>query len=290
MFPKFFLIALAVLTLVSLACGVTVNLPVETDIKTGPTVTDEISIERLDDPELTADLTLSFGAGELFLAPGASAALVEGTATYNVADLKPIITQDGSVIELRSGDLQIDGFPEFKGELENKWDLRLGSDPLDLTIKAGAYSADLDLGGLAIEDLRVTDGAADVTLDFSLPNTIPMHSLRYETGASNIRLKNLGNASFQSLDFKAGAGNYELDFTGAFTQDATATLDIGLSSLTITVPEGLDVRVSLTGSLTNVSTRGGWTQSGTIYTVSGDGPSLDITIRMGAGNLILIAP
>ena len=44
MYTKKFLLILSILVLVSISCSLTVNLPVTTDIKTGPTVEEEILI------------------------------------------------------------------------------------------------------------------------------------------------------------------------------------------------------------------------------------------------------
>ena len=85
---KFILLPIAALAIVSLACSVTFNLP-ETQIKTGPTVTENINVPPLADTQATANVTLGFGAGKLNLHPGSADALVSGTVTYNVADFKP---------------------------------------------------------------------------------------------------------------------------------------------------------------------------------------------------------
>ena len=102
-----------------------------------------------------------------------------------------------------------------------------------------------------------------------------------------LRFSNLGNANFRSLTFQGGAGSYELDFSGQMQEDATVLVQVGLSNLTISVPDDLDVRVRVEGGLSNISTRGSWGQSGGAYTHDGSGPELDITIKMGAGNLTL---
>ena len=78
-----------VLALASLACGFTVNLPKAPT--PGSEVTDEISVSVPDSEDVS--LRLSFGAGDLKLAPGAKK-LVEGTATYNYSEFEPVIKVD----------------------------------------------------------------------------------------------------------------------------------------------------------------------------------------------------
>ena len=287
MFRKSFLIAVIVLALVTMACGLNINLPVR-DIKTGPIQTDSINIPA--PAGGIVDVNLAFAAGELNLSPGAGEALIEGTATYNVDDFKPEITTTGSQVRIQTGDLEIRGIPNFERNVRNEWDLRLGEAPMNLRIGAGAYQGRLELGGLALHSLEVNDGAADVEIDFSQPNLVEMDSLRYETGASNVELRNLANANFASLVFRSGAGDYTLDFSGGLQQDASVEIQSGISQVTVIVPEGTAAIVNFEGGLSNVDTQGAWQRNGNQYTLSGDGPTLTIEVDMGAGNLVLRNP
>jgi len=287
---KNILIAIAALILVSLACSVNINLPFETDIKTGPTITDAIFVPSLEDSNAVADLTLAFGAGELFLSPGTDGYLIDGQASYNVVDMKPEISITDNNVKIETGNLQFDGIPNFNDRVENTWNFNVGTEPIALTIKAGAYSGDIDLGGLSLTSLHVADGASDVEINFSQPNLIEMQSLRYETGASNIFLTNLANANFSTMIFESGAGNYELDFSGLLQRDTNVFIQTGLSSLKITVPDTTNTEVNVEGGLTNITSRGAWDQSGNQYEISAEGPRLNITVEMNAGTLILTNP
>ena len=176
-------IALIVISVAVLACGGTIKLP---DVPTaGPTKVEEISVPVPAGAE--ARLTFSFGAGELKLAPGA-ANLVEGTASYNLDDLKPQVITDGANVEVKQEDLL--RLVEPSG-VKSVWDFKLGNSPMDLSINAGAYQGDFELGGLALTGLTVKDGAASVELSFSKPNPVSMTVLRYETGASQVELTGL---------------------------------------------------------------------------------------------------
>ncbi len=278
---------LVALALATLACGININLPISTDIKTGPTTIKEIRVPEPADGE-SNEIILAFGAGELTLSSGAEQAILEGTATFNVEDLRPEVVTQGNQTKISNGNLEINGIPNFQEKVINRWDFILANDiPIDLTIKSGAYVGDLELGGLSLSSLQVADGAADVDLNFAEPNQITMGTLRYETGASNISLTNLANARFETMIFQGGAGNYELDFSGDLRQDAEIFIEAGLSSMTITVPDGTNVELSIEGGLTNIAMRGAWQTSGNRYTLQGDGPQLNITVEMGAGNLVL---
>jgi hypothetical protein len=265
------------------ACDLHVSLPVV--ITPGANVTDEINVPLPSDAAQVTHLTLSFGAGTLNLSPGAST-LVSGTATYNVTDFKPTVTATGSNVRIDQGDYHFTGITDWS-RIKNEWDLSLGSAPMDLTIKAGAYRAEYEFGGLSLTDLTIEDGAAEVKIAFSSPNPVEMSTLRYSTGASNVSLTGLANANFSMLDLKCGAGNYTLDFSGELRRDASVTIDTGMSNMTMVIPDGLPVQITVDGGLSNVTYGSGWTHTGSKYVHTGSGPQLTIMIDMGAGNLTL---
>jgi len=271
--------AIVVLALASMACGFSVDLPERA--KAGPDIKDSITVADPKSEETRLDIT--FGAGDLNLSSGAEN-LVDGTVIYNVKDLKPVVTTTGGTVEIKQGNFE--GIPPFEG-MKNKWDLKLGNTPMDLTVTAGAYNGKYDLGGLALKSLTVKDGAADVELNFSQPNKTDMSLFRYETGASNVKLTGLANANFNSMSFSSGAGDYTLDFTGTLKRDATVTVSSGLSNLIVVIPEGVNANVTVEGGLANMNAGSGWSQNGNIYSQAGSGPTLTFIIKTGAGNLTL---
>lgn len=282
-------IMMIILALASMACAISVNVPVQ-DFRTGPTQTLPINIAAPTSD--TANLTLDFGAGELNLTAGAATDLVAGVATYNVEQLRPEITVNGSDIRLSTGNLEVRGFPSIRTDkFKNAWELQLGNQPLNLKLNAGAYQGKLELGGLSLRKLEINDGAADVDLNFSQPNLLVMDSLLYTTGASDVRLLNLANANFTQLTFRSGAGNYTLDFGGSLQQDANVLIESGLSQVTVIVPAGVQAQVSLDGGLSNIELHDAWERLGSNnFALSGSGPKLLISIKMGAGNLVLRNP
>lgn len=276
---KYLLSFLAILTLVSLACGFSVNIP---SVPTpGPEVTEEISVAVSNSDETR--LKILFGAGELTLSPGAKDLLVEGTATHNLPNFKPEIKIDGSTVEIKQGDFKTINVTDFK----NEWDLMLGDAPMELEINAGAYQGRYELGGLALTDLTIKDGASDVDVSFSESNLTEMSVFRYETGASNVELTGLANANFSTLIFNGGAGDYTLDFSGDLQQDATARIETGFGDLKLNIPEDVDARVTVEGGAINVNHGSGWGQSNHTYTQDGSGPTLTIIVKMGAGNVTI---
>lgn len=270
-------------------CGINVELPFKTEQKTGPSVTDTIQVPIPDAPT-PLDLNLSFGAGKMTLIPNPGGDLLAGTATYNVEDLKPEVTVDENGVTLKQGNLKFNAVPTINETIKNDWSIAIKNHPIELNIKAGGYSGDFEFGGLSIADLHIVDGAATVKLKFSTPNTTPMNSLRYETGASNISMDKLANANFQTMIFQSGAGNYNLDFSGLLQRDASIFIETGLSRLVITVPDGVPAEVNVEGPLSKVLISGNWQQIGNEYFLEGKGPKLIFTIETKAGTVTLQNP
>jgi hypothetical protein len=267
------------LALASMACGFNIDIP---KMPTpGPEVIDEITVPIPDTDEVS--LRLSFGAGEMTLAPGAKK-LVEGTATYNYAAFKPEVNIDGGNAQIKMSEIK--SIPSFEN-LKNQWDLKLGETPMDLTIESGAYDGTFEFGGLALNNLGIKDGAANVELAFSDPNLVEMSTFKYETGASNVKMSGLANANFSIFDFSSGAGDYTLDFSGELQRDASIKISSGLSNIIVIVPEGVDAVVTVDSGASNVSAGPSWSQNGNVYKQKSEGPTLTFVIEIGAGNVTL---
>lgn len=271
--------AILVLSLAMLACGFTVNLPERPQV--GPEVKESITVQ---DPKSDMTrLSLSFGAGKLKLSPGAKD-LVDGTVVYNVESLKPEVTESGSNIEIKQGNLTT--LPPVK-DIKNEWDLKLGDVPMDLAISAGAYEGKMELGGLSLKSLTVKDGASNVELSFSKSNPVDMSILQYTTGASAVKLTGLANANFSTLTFSGGAGNFTLDFTGDLQKDGVVTIDSGLGNVSLIIPKDRSAKVSVESAAVNINHGSSWTQNGKDYSQEGSGPTLTFIVKMAAGNLLI---
>lgn len=273
------LIAILVLSLATIACGFTFDLPERP--AAGPEVKESITVQ---DPrsEMTR-LSISFGAGKLKISPGARN-LVDGTAVYNVESLKPQVIEAGSNIEIKQGNLT--ALPPVS-DIKNEWDLELGDMPMDLVISAGAYEGEIELGGLALRSLDVQDGASNVDLSFSRPNPVEMSIMQYTTGASDVKLTGLANAGFTTMTFSGGAGNFTLDFSGDLQRDAVITIDSGFGNVSLIIPQDVNARMTVDSAAVNINHGTSWTQNGKDYTQEGKGPTLTFIVNMAAGNLLI---
>lgn len=278
------LMVLALTVVASLACTITV--PTK-QYHVGPTETKQIEVPV---PEQAGpiDVRLRFGAGRLDVSAGAEGSLIQGTARYNIAEIEPQIIVDGKNVRIDQGNLEDVGIPSLNlKDLENSWDLKLADVPMSLEIEAGAYEGEFNLGGLSLTALDIKDGASSAELSFDKPNKADMQTLRYQTGASSVSMTGLANANFSRLDFGSGAGNYLLDFSGELKRDARVTINSGMSTVTIVVPEGVDAHVAFEGALTDVDLSGAWKIDGHDYVQEGEGPRLTFVITMAAGTVRL---
>lgn len=255
-------------------------------IELGNTVEETIRIPMPDSAE-PPNLTIDFAGGDLVIAPGAHEVLVEGSATYNAPQLKPIITTKNNEVHLHlSEDIGFGGFAT--DGLKNIWELMLGAVPMALIINAGGTDADIELGGLALENLTITQGAANFDLAFSEPNKTGMDKFSFTGGASSVRLTGLANATAKDMEFQAGAGDYTLEFTGLLQRDTDVVIKGGLGTVTVIIPENVDAELSVSdGPLSNINAAGAWQEVENRYFIPGEGHKINIVTEIGFGNLNL---
>jgi serine/threonine protein kinase len=254
------------------------------------TVTEEIRVPVPNTSE-PVELALTFEAGHLVMSPGAEEALIEGTVTYNVDRLKPEVVTRGHEVSLHpAGSLGLTGLS--RTDIQNDWDLQLAAVPLALNITAKGMEGEVELGGLALTELTVGQGAARFDLSFSAPNQVEMEMLEFGGGASSASLTGLANANVRDILFSGGAGSYVLDFSGELQDRIEATVEVGLSTVTIVIPEERAATVSITdGEMANIQARDSWEQQNdTTYILPGTGPEVEIEVQMGPGNLELRNP
>ncbi len=120
--------------------------------------------------------------------------------------------------------------------------------PLDLTLQFGAGDADIDLGGMRLRKLDLATGASETKLRFSAPNPIVAEEVQLRAGASELTVSGLGNVRAEHLSFEGGVGSTTLDFSGAWNRSATATVQMGVGSVTLRLPRELGVRINRSGS------------------------------------------
>ncbi len=258
-----------------------------------------IAVEPPDTTTGPAQLVVRFGAGRLDVGPGTRRALVTGEALYNNELFSPTVRSEGRRVTLSAGDGRlelrefIDSWSKVKDHL-NRWELELGPVPMELELELGASSAGLELGGLPLRRLRMSQGAADLELDFERPNPVEMASLTYTGGASRCSLRGLANANTSRIEVAGGGGVFHLDFSGKLRRDLSVKVEAGAGEMTLAFPEEADVEVTTHTGLSLVDFRGTWSRpSEHLYRHHGAradrGPRITVDAAVLAGKLSLLA-
>lgn len=230
-------------------------------------------------------LEISMGAGTLKLNPGAGSKIVHGTVTYNADEFKPLVTISGSTVRIEQDRPSI---RSFRGNVKNDWNLTLGDAPMALKLATGAAKGGLELGGLSLIDLTVTQGATDFTVSFSQPNRTTINTLSYQAGAAKTVINDLAHANAEKMEFKGGAGDLRLDFGGSLRRDLQVSITAAAGNVVITVPVGVSAVARVNGVLKTVSTSGAWTRNGNGYALSGSGSTITFDVKMSVGKLELL--
>jgi hypothetical protein len=117
--------------------------------------------------------------------------------------------------------------------------------PLDLDLQFGGAAASLELGGLALQSVRLECGATDATLNFTTPNRTHMRELVVDVGAASFTALHLGNANADHVRVRGGMGAIDLDFSGSWQRDLSVVTRVGIGKTTLRVPADVGVRLEI---------------------------------------------
>jgi hypothetical protein len=117
--------------------------------------------------------------------------------------------------------------------------------PLDLDLEFGGTEAMLELGGLALQSVRLECGATDAKLGFTVPNRAHMRELDVSVGAAGFTALHLANANADLIRVRGGVGVVDLDFSGVWSRDLAVESRVALGKLTLRVPDDVGVRVEI---------------------------------------------
>jgi hypothetical protein len=232
--------------------------------------------------------SINFGAGNLSIKTDEQNTLISGKASYEDQSLQPSVAVSGNDVELRVGRTTGNLPVPVRFNSKNSWDLSLAkSVPMSLDLVVGAADSDIDIGGLDLRDLSIKQGASNFRFDVSEPLAGKMDTLSFEGGASDSRFTSLGNTGAKTMEFKMGAGNFDLDFSGELVRAASVKIEGGLGKITVRIPEGRQATLVSKSGLTKVDHQGNWKQNGDEYSMAGEGEPLTIELNMAMGEVDL---
>ena len=191
------------------------------------------------------EMAVNYGGGRFTLLAGAPSMLYEARIRYDEARGTPELTYDR---ESRRLGLALDLDEESSPGQRRFGEMRLTLSPavpFDLDLDLGAVEAEIALGGLALRSVRIEAGASSSRVTFESPNPVPMDMLDLHAGAASLSATGLANANAAEVRVAAGVGDVNLDFSGRWTRDVDATVDIALGRARVQVPPDVGIRVEL---------------------------------------------
>lgn len=237
------------------------------------------TLSRAFNGERALEVDVEYGAGQLRIAPGRAGSLYHAALRYDASAFEPRTAYEDGRLRIGLEGEQIRGRKVRGGNLT----LELGPDvPLELDLAFGAAEAELELGGLALESLEISTGASSTVLSFSTPNTIEAESIALEVGAARFEARGLGNARAHALSVEGGVGEIDLDFSGAWSHDLDATVEMGLGKLTLRLPRGLGIRLEKDGLLTKIDGSGLVRRGDVYYSENFDAAERKLTVDVDA--------
>lgn len=164
--------------------------------------------------------------------------------------------------------------PEFEAEVaDSRADVKVGLGSGSWVPGMGEVRLDVELDRSVAWDLAVETGVSSYDVDL---RDLPIRELSFDAGVSEGRLT-LGTTG------SSGARG-----------PVDATIKIGVSALTLRVPQGESVRVAINEGLSGVNTRGAWTSSRDGSTrihesegFNSSGSYWDIEVQSGIGSITI---
>ncbi len=229
------------------------------------------------------DVEIDYGAGRLELGPADSPTLYRMELEYDERAVEPTIEFNEARRTLRLGVRSVEGRGRRNVREGSSSSILLTREvPLDLDLEFGAGRAEIELGGLSLRNLTLATGASETRVSFGSTNVIAADQVRISAGAADLRVLGLGNARAREIRFMGGVGATVLDFGGAWSQDATASVEMGVGSVTLRLPRELGVRINRSSFLTSF-TAPGMERDGNSYLTSNWGSALrHLTIDLSA--------
>jgi hypothetical protein len=228
-----------------------------------------VTASRVPQAESGLDVHVEFAAGKFTIRPDAGDALYRVSLVYDDQHFEPVLSYDRDVPALEVGVTGNDvrsSLRELK-QTRQQLDVALSpAVPVRLFVELGAANAELSLGGLSVREASIETGASRTTVRFAEPNRVSCDELRFELGAAEFDVLQLGNARCATVSLKGGAGRLTVDFGGAWSPDREheVSVEIGLGGLTLRFPRELGVTVDLDRFLVAFDSEG-FTKRGSRY-------------------------
>lgn len=230
------------------------------------------------------DVHIQYGAGTLTVKPAEATTLYHMELRYDEDSTEPRAEFNAERRTLRLGVVNSGSSGRSMGRRgASTAEIALSQEvPLDLDLDFGAGSAQIELGGMALQRLAVSTGASETRISFSSPNATVAERVDIEAGAADLQVIGLGNVRAQHVNFQGGVGSTVLDFSGGWSGDVSASVQIGIGSMTLRLPRGPGIRIRRNAFLSSFSAPGMERQGDSYYTANWADASTRLTIDVSA--------
>lgn len=212
-----------------------------------------VSYSRQVTDEDHIEVEVLYGIGELTIRRSDPGVLYRARMRYHERFATPIAEYDSGLLKF--------GMEIVEGEdLEAPWeassetpstdfelpsmDLELPADvAMDLNLVFLGGTVDLDLTGMPIRNLELTNGGSESEIRITEPNPVPMRSAEINVGVADFTMVGLGNLNAREVDVTAGLGDLTLGIDGVWPEGSLLSIGMGVGALRIHIPESLGVRV-----------------------------------------------
>lgn len=238
--------------------------------------------------ETALAVNIEYGAGRLVVKPAGESVLYRTSLRYDADAFEPRFEYAEQRLRLGIASGKVKG---RKHAREGRLELQVGPRvPLDLDLQFGAAEAEIELGGLRLRRLHVATGASATRLQVSTANLIEAETIEIEAGAAKLDASGLANLRARKLEVSGGVGEVVLDFSGAWTRDLEASIEMGMGTVTIRVPRGLGVRVSRSGFLSGFDSEGLIKRGNVYYSENYEGAAhhLDVDLQAALGSVRIV--
>jgi hypothetical protein len=245
------------------------------------------SARQLQD-ERRVNVEVEYGAGRLRVAPSRGDLLYRMELRYDDEQFRPVTEYDRGAGRLKLGVESREHRGRHRGDRDQHATIELTPRiPLALSLAFGAGEAQVELGGLALEDVELQTGASRTVVSFSQPNRVAARRVKVEAGAAEVRVSGLGNTRAPRFEFSGGVGETTLDFGGAWTRSAAAEINMGVGSVRLRIPRALGVRVTRDSFLSSFDAGGLVKRGNAWYSRNYDQApyKLDISIHAAVGSV-----
>jgi hypothetical protein len=243
--------------------------------------------------ETRLDARLEYAAGSLRVAPGGQGELYRMDLSYDGDRFVPVSDYDaarGSVnLGLRSSGtagVRVSSRNQLQQVASVVFSPRVD---LSLELDLGAADAEVELGGLRVNNLELSTGASRTAVAFSRPNATRCRRAGFSAGAAEISITGLGNSRCDEIEFDGGVGSVTLDFAGSWSSSSRAKVTMAMGGLTLRLPRNVGIRITMEKFLSSFEPAGLVRQGNAFvsadYAKASRHLDIDITSAMGDVNI-----